>query len=279
MDITNDFLFVSATMLLDFIYLGIDQCSVPPALQESPNETDLAVKASTFKEIAIAEVGKRPPKERLPCIAMLFHALYQCLWAYFFAIVGFCRASEVKFDVKQVNCLAYGIVDVFVAEPREIVQVVVTKVVLEFHGTTLGELYVFVHQPLFAHPLAIAEHPQQFYGIDAAAHPLAHEYVASIEDNSSNVARQPGQFFLQFSHQLRHQVFVGIKPQHPPRGDIGVFQPPIELFRIIVFPAVLEYMHVAKFTSNFKCTVGRKAVDDKNFLRKGCHILQASADV
>ena len=263
MDITNDFLFVSATMLLDFIYLGIDQSAVPPALQESPNETHLAVKASSFKEVAVAEVGERPPKQRLPCVAVLFHALGQCLWAYLLAAVGFGRSGEVEFDVEQIDGLAYGIVDVLVAEPRQVVQVVVAEVVFELYGAALGELYVFVHQPLLAHPLAVAEYPQQLHWVYAAAHPLAHEYVASIEDNSSNVAGQPGQFFLQFSHQLRHQVFVGIKPQHPPRGDTGVFQSPIELFRIIVFPTVLEYMHVAKFTSNFKCTVGRKAVEHR----------------
>ena len=116
--------------------------------------------------------------------------------AYFFMVVCFCRPGKVKLYVEQIDGLADGIIHMIVAEPREVVQVVVAEVMLKLHCPPIGKLYMLVHQPLLAHPLTVAEHPQQFHRVYPSPHSFAHEYVAAIEDNTTYIIGQCGQFLL-----------------------------------------------------------------------------------
>lgn len=71
----GDFFGVVTAFLLNFVDFGIDKSAVPPALYEGEDETFLSVAPCAFGEVAVEEVGKRPPEQRLAGIAVFLPPL------------------------------------------------------------------------------------------------------------------------------------------------------------------------------------------------------------
>ena len=61
----GDFFGAVATFALDFIDFGVDKGAVPPALYEGEDEAFFSVAPCAFGEVAVEEVGKRPPNSGL----------------------------------------------------------------------------------------------------------------------------------------------------------------------------------------------------------------------
>lgn len=72
---TGDFCGIVAAFALDFINFGVDKSAVPPALYEGEDETFLSVAPCAFGKVAVEEVGKRPPEQRLAGIAVFLPPL------------------------------------------------------------------------------------------------------------------------------------------------------------------------------------------------------------
>lgn len=72
---TGDFCGIVAAFALDFIDFGIDKSAVPPALYEGEDETFFSVAPCAFGEIAVEEIGKRSPEQRLAGIAVFLPPL------------------------------------------------------------------------------------------------------------------------------------------------------------------------------------------------------------
>lgn len=113
----GDFFGVVATFALDFIDFGVDKGAVPPALYEGEDEAFFSVAPCAFGEVAVEEVGKRPPEQRLAGIAVFLPPLAAGLGVDHAAFIGLCCSSESDFDVDQVGGLSDCVVDMFVAEP------------------------------------------------------------------------------------------------------------------------------------------------------------------
>lgn len=167
----------------------------------------------------------------------------------------------------------------FVTKPREIIEVVITEVVLKADVFTFVDLNVFVHQTLLAFAFAESEKAQKSDGINAVFHPPVHEYVAAVERDSGYIFRHVGQLFFDLLDQFRQQVFISIQTEHPFAGDRSVFESPVELIGVVVDPFVLEDCYIGVAFRYLKRPVGRKTVNNEYFLCNSRHVFQTTVNV
>ena len=175
-----DFLAVIATGLLYLENLGIHQRAIPPYLQEGPDEPFLPFAPCSLQNVSVAEIRERAQKQRLTGIFVLLQALFVGLRIKLFVAVGFGRACEVEFNIQKVNGFANRIIHVFMAEPGEVVKIVVAEIVVELHRAPLRELDMLVHQALLAAPFAVSEESEKLHRIYAALHPLIHKDMPPV---------------------------------------------------------------------------------------------------
>lgn len=180
---------VIAAAALYLVDLGIDERAVPPSLDKGEDEPLLAVAPRPLEEIAVEEICGRPPEQRLAGIRMLLAPLRPGLVGEM--TLGLTRRESIL-EVEKLGRLTHGIVDMLLAEPREVIEVMVTKIVIALMLAPTREHHMLIHKALLIAALACAEQAQYLDRVDAVAHPAVHEYVAALEHNTCDIRGHRG---------------------------------------------------------------------------------------